>query len=541
MSEKFDYQFYFEQALQMIKSTRQSIAERTEVSDFKWNTIVENKLFNFIDQDYENYSMVLNAAQRYSNESIMIIILRLLEINKVKAKVLTANFPNIPFSIFDEDKREIYLFHDLQSIGDSVGISISLENADKIDVIMKNVGAKSYKYVYLMKDKAYYLDATYKLSKSDPTHGTNLYYMKWFFETYFGREEYENFTRELEIYIQKVRECLGYILAKSLTPNVLINFTKITEKKICNFNYSDMRNKKIIRQINNKEFELTEVDYEMMKSQFISNHYYKVLIGKSDFAESLITAEWLYDSMLKAKAVDLTMIGSGYFKCVEQLLYEIICLHQTDNSINQDVTLGAMATFVKNHMQIFRTELSWKSKNYIREAIFKFAKLRNGYFHKHNIHSKEKIDEIKNTTFNLLFLLVGACKLSNADMSLLKMPEEKVFNDYYRLCKYIDYHSGHIFFIQDKDGKEIFGTACYDPKLKIVDGHEIYSGIYIKEPKSLNKVNKITELNLPFCIYLGKIEFNVDSAQKVRLSKATKVFEDGKFLVTETEEEYNNY
>lgn len=539
MTEKFDYRFFFDQALQMIKSTRQTKAECAELADFDWDVIVENKLFDFLDRDYDKYSLVLNAAQIHSVESIMYIFMKLLITNGYKAKLEKVNLRNVLFSILDEDKRVLYLFHDVKSVEDSVGKSISLENVDEINEIMRKIGAESYKYIYFMKDKAYYLDVTYKHSESDSTHGTNLYSIKCFFETYFGREEYENFTRELAIYIQEVKEALGYILVKSLTPNVLVNFMKVTENKIRGYCYSDILKEKIIRQSNGKEFELPEDDYILMAKQFLDKHYYKVLVGKSDFSESLMTAVWLYDSMLKARAVDLTMIGMGYFKTVEQILYELICLRQIDNSIGRDANLGTMATYVKDHMQIFRRDLSWKAKDYVREAIYSVAKLRNDYFHRHNIHSEEKIDEIKKATFNLLFLLLGACELSDADLKTLKIPEEKVYSDYYRLCRYIDYHSGDLFFLQSKDGKEIRGTACYDLKVKIEDGDMVYSGIYIKELNQPRRVFIINETNLPFSIYLGKIDILESNAEQVRLSRTKKVFEDGIFTVEE--DDYNNY
>lgn len=61
---------------------------------------------------------------------------------------------------------------------------------------------------------------------------------------------------------------------------------------------------------------------------------YQVMLGDHHFSESLITAEWLYDSMKKAQAIDLTVIGMGYFKAVERVLFELICLHKmkTDTS-----------------------------------------------------------------------------------------------------------------------------------------------------------------------------------------------------------------
>lgn len=85
-----------------------------------------------------------------------------------------------------------------------------------------------------------------------------------------------------------------------------------------------------MRDISGKEVVLSETDYKRIREQFFDERTMLILIGTHDFAESIITAEWLYSSMKQAKAIDLTVIGTGYFKAVEQLLYELICLHKDE-------------------------------------------------------------------------------------------------------------------------------------------------------------------------------------------------------------------
>lgn len=533
MVEKINYRVYFDQALQMIKSTRQPIANRPEEVDFNWGFVVKNKLFNFLDEEYEKYSTVLLAAQKHSIECFVMIIMKLFEVNGIKAKYSNSHLSNVLFEIYDENDSVLYLFREIKSMGDSVGINISQYNIEAISKRMYEIGAKSYKYIYLLFDKAYCLDALYKLNENDPTNGTNLYSVKWFFEFYFGKDEYEEFVRERNIYIEEVKDNLGYIQVKSLTPGVLVNFTKITKDAICTFDYSGLISKIVVRELDNKSFRLPEEDYNIIKEQFLNKKSYRVLLGELDFSESFITAEWLYDSMKRANAVDLTIVATGYFKAIEQILYELIFLFQTDHSITEESNLGAMATYVRNHMYMFRKDLSWPAKNYVKESIFAYAKLRNGYFHKHNIHEWDKIERIKKETFYLLFLLLGTFELTEEHLLKLKMPKEREYTDYYRLCRYIDYHSGNLFFLQI-EGKEIAGIACYDPRIRIESGEVIYSGAYI-QILGTKTIYPVGEDNLPESIYLGKINLNGNGTDQIQLTKVKKIFEKGVFLADEDE------
>ena len=253
---------------------------------------------------------------------------------------------------------------------------------------MKNVSAKSCKYIYLVYDYAYLQVIGHNDDESDPGRGYNFYSLKWFFETYYGAEEYGRFLDKLNHYLIAVNDYLGYILLKSLTPNAMLNFRKITERKIIDYPYDRLMARKA------KEYELSADAFKLIRQQFIDASTYLIALGNSDFSESLITAEWLYDSMKKAQAIDLTVIGMGYFKAVEQLLYSLICLHANEGRQMKkdfsrkdlpfmvdltytaiedeaiDTTIGAMANFYKDNLNMLRGELNWHTSKYVRETIF---------------------------------------------------------------------------------------------------------------------------------------------------------------------------
>src|SRR5699024_3926838 len=167
---------------------------------------------------------------------------------------------------------------------------------DAICELMQQNACEKCKYIYLMFDYAYLLLVGHNDDESDPGRGYNLYSLKWFFEEYFGQEEYEQFNIAVTAYISEVNSYIGYVTIKTLIPSSLINFRKNVERTLVNFEYEQLLS------IKYNGFELREEEYKKIRKQFLDDRTLLTLLGSKDFAESLITAEWLYDSMKKAKA-----------------------------------------------------------------------------------------------------------------------------------------------------------------------------------------------------------------------------------------------
>lgn len=190
-----------------------------------------------------------------------------------------------------------------------------------------------------------------------------------------------------------------------------------------------------------------------------------------------------------------------------------------------------MANYFKDNLDLFRSDISYQTKKYIRETIFKYKDLRNGYLHKDNIHEETKIEEIRKASFQMMFLMLGAYKLSNDDIIALGKPLDDMLDDYYKLCEYINYHSNELFFVTYNDIEDIF-FGCADLFTEIIDDHIQYSGAYIKDLGKNGKIHKITKANLPDTIYSGKINIHMSEVEQVELIpiKLKKVFENGKFV-----------
>lgn len=551
MEKKFNYSSLFEQALSRIKSLRAPRADRLEVKDLQWDIVQEQALFNFGGEDFEKSVTVYKGANSISVSCLHFIIGQLFKMYDYSTEDVAIDpsgnervFGRVRFAFKDNRSKTLLLFKDIE---DSSLWKKKDGEPDAICELMQQNACEKCKYIYLMFDYAYLQLVGHNDDESDPGRGYNLYSLKWFFEEYFGQEEYEQFNIAVTAYISEVNSYIGYVTIKTLIPSSLINFRKNVERTLVNFEYEQLLS------IKYNGFELREEEYKKIRKQFLDDRTLLTLLGSKDFAESLITAEWLYDSMKKAKAIDLTIIGMGYFKAVEQLLYDLICLHKNqgltirkdysrkdlppeiplnDQNINDkaiDVTLGSMAVFVRDNAQVlFRNDLAWKTKKFVREAIFKYADLRNGYFHKDNIHQPERIEEIRDVSFYMFFLLLGAYDLSEDSLVNLGL-SQIVQNDYYRLCEYVDYHSGMLFVLDLGYGEDQYGIACADLFTKVVENRYVqYSGVYFKEIQG--RTFRFTEGNLPKEIYLGKFEFERSELVSAEPIKVKKIFENGKYV-----------
>lgn len=272
--------------------------------------------------------------------------------------------------------------------------------------------------------------------------------------------------------------------------------------------------------------------------------------------------------MKKSQAIDLTMIGMGYFKAIEQLLFDLICLHKNENrfirkdlsrtdlpgknillsefNINNkaiDTTIGAIAKFYKEKLDMLRDDISCQTKKYICETIFFYKNLRNGYLHKDNIHSWDKIDEIRFETFFIIFLLLGTHTLNNNHMLQLGLPDIEEISDYSLLCEYVNYHNGELFFLSTKHDENIIAIACCDMHSKTIDNRYIkYSGAYFKIMDDKNRIYVLSKNKLPKEIYLGKLNITQSDTICMNPKKVKKIFENGKYIGPSIIEEDNiNY
>ena len=556
MDKVLNYDLLFSKAVSKVLTIRNPRPEKPELADLKWKSFNKQKVFLFGNDDSKKYYQIMKEVESLSLHVFFEYIL--FHLNKLyKCGLVNIDISEVKgygskiiFGLEDKKNSTLLLFKDIEE-----SPAYWPEEAPKdIQDLMKNKNLDNLKYIYLVHDGAYIQVRGYNDEENDPGRGLNLFGVKWLFETYFSSEEYERFYAALQKYIRSINYYVGYIVLKSLNSSALINFKKIVENTVNKYSYESILEKKVRGKDdkgNKCNFKLGEDDFHIINKQFKSDNMISIVIGNRDFAESFITAEWLFTTMKHVRAVDLTVIGMGYFKSVEQLLYDLICLHKDEGrSIKRnksshyvdlsesniiknnylDTTFGSMANFYKNNLDILRSDLSENGKKFIEEMIFSYSNLRNGFFHKDNIRDWKVIEEIRQETLYMIYLLLGGQELKDSDSTFLGKIPENQFDDYYRLCEYINYHSYELFIIDLGDGDQS-AIAYPDENLKIIDNNYIqYSGVYFKEFGGKKRVCKFDKDFLPKSIYTAKFLFYNTKEPEGKLVKCVKIFENGTFI-----------
>ena len=193
---------------------------------------------------------------------------------------------------------------------------------------------------------------------------------------------------------------------------------------------------------------LYENQIRKIKKNFWSRSRYLALMGKSSFADSFISSEWYYRNHVEFSTLEQTAVIAGYLKSVEQLLYNIVKLSEgsgkqirklgggkndyiefcTENEALIDSTLGALIGYVRHYSDLW--EVNPYAKNYIADKLNIYRdRYRNDHFHKDNVNSIEEIEDIRENTIRIHYLLLGAMKISDSDKGrlgiLIKQPANK--------------------------------------------------------------------------------------------------------------------
>lgn len=263
-----------------------------------------------------------------------------------------------------------------------------------------------------------------------------------------------NLLKQIESYSPKYEFCclvefMANTFGEEIT-NALFSTFKDIENRASTFEWYELArtcNKTTIEDFMNETLHILKTyDYQLILSQlgssidnkslhiilsnYISGERYKYLVGDNEFSKSFYTSEWLYKSNSKDNMLDKTYLVTGYIKSVEQLLsyivksqsskYKIAVLDHgglkevpANSNESLHATLGNMVYFLKSfeNRSIFFDGVSSKAIKTISSIIQEWIKNeRNGYFHKHNINNLDKVDNIRNSTLLIYFLLLGSIK-----------------------------------------------------------------------------------------------------------------------------------
>ena len=308
------------------------------------------------------------------------------------------------------------------------------------------------------------------------------YSIKMFFDEFINDNLYNYFLTTLEEVIEEMQKLIGFDTIPS------INISNVTGVKL------DLREtiKNIDFQLltynSSKEFDsLSRNDLSNICSN-LDNGKAQVMVGESDFAQSYITSEYLYqvlvdkfnNNKLEYK-FDYTSVVAGYLKTIEQFLYKLLCYQMdydrsekwikrgkkyvyrnkkreyprkeevrenpknkgiyqvlvTRNNLKfMDISLGSLIWYVYDNENCWN--LSDQGKELLKTLLFDYKdSVRNGYFHKHNLEDIEEVKRIRDNTLYLLCFIIGSLK--DFDISKFGILDFS-FNDFYTAISEVPKH-----------------------------------------------------------------------------------------------------
>lgn len=292
--------------------------------------------------------------------------------------------------------------------------------------------------IYLFRDKIGVSTLAWLLTgKSDFNENgfVKVFPLQTFFNSFFGEGEYSTFITYAEDFHTKCNHIISYKTVITPTKKTMANFRVLKQDMLRDKDFKTINASGVLGTLSDTEFERVRVSY-------LSNKMYYAMTSSNDFADSFISAEWSYDVYSKSMGeLELTGIIAGYLKSVEQLLYMITRFHRDEgydiktregfkpytkeNEGIIDSTLGSLNRFVTS----YKAKLAISSA--IRQSIFNAVDLwtkyqRNGYFHKHNLYSKDnKIGEVRELTLYLYFLILGGFQFSSGERTQLGAIEKE--------------------------------------------------------------------------------------------------------------------
>ena len=295
------------------------------------------------------------------------------------------------------------------------------------------------------------------------------------FKERIGIDEYENFIIFLTRVVIEFQEFIGVKSVPKLSPFSLGSFRfevedefkayiqKIREymaadDKICAMGIEDIdgidygyrviddENKKHYGKVEDKSKALLKTT-DILK-RFEDQKVYRYLIGRADFARSLITSEYLYKQYDCDDCFDYTAVVSGYLKSIEQLLYHIANFSKNkgykiknNGSKNKsgvfppsvkcgrvykidfadendgcfDTTIGSLIHFLgDNKESLLLVDDAFKQT--IIDCLNCYRiECRNDSFHLDNNYSWSRVEFIRWNTFLIYILLLSCCKLGDTE------------------------------------------------------------------------------------------------------------------------------
>lgn len=251
-----------------------------------------------------------------------------------------------------------------------------------------------------------------------------------FWEQNFGKEEYDILVEYINKFNEEAKEIIGFSTVITPTEAALKRFRENTGNMLCLFPYREAMPDNIYKK-------QVDIFYE----NYIERGLWRAMVGTSNFAISFITSEWNFNMYKLTENLDLTSVVSGYLKSIEQLIRAVIELKK-EKTFSIKSKLGGLVEFTAENESVIDSTLwsleqvikynSWMvevnsyAKDYMILAIDDWReKHRNGYFHRDNLQSEQKVKEIRCQTIQLYFLILGGCGIKDEDFEKLGIKQNE--------------------------------------------------------------------------------------------------------------------
>jgi len=502
--------------------------------------------------DADQYSFIMEETKKKALDTIVEIVFSLLAAYNIEVMPVQLSANDIVFAHTFVHNGTIYIFR-----------RFGIQNRYPEEVIQKlkeGLNVSDYKYIIPMEGDAFAEVINHDDNEEDPSRGTHSYTLKFFFSQFFGEDEYIIFKQYYGRYIENIRNYFGISVVKTLQPNALFSYKRFVLDKLQSFDYQ-----KYLQEICPNPF-LSQNQKAALDKQFFDEGYLATLIGEQSFATCFMTAEWLFDSLSDTGGeIDYTCISMGYFKALEQFLYDFVGFHtsEKDGKLREikfkregdpepftndkylehrnDCMIGTLAKYLYNYNQrdLFRPEINQYTVKILRELLSKASVSRNGFFHKDNIEDWEKVKKDRTLTFLLFYFILGAYKFEGDayeyfgfEPPLDKDDTEKLF-EYFHKKSFMGemLERPIIYFGEDKD-KYDFYVPAHDSHI-VYDkyGNPEYSGLYFYRLGKSEFTQKIGRDEIPNIVCEGRFILGRKLPIDVTLTGPERVvFRDGKFF-----------
>lgn len=253
-----------------------------------------------------------------------------------------------------------------------------------------------------------------------------------FWRQYFGEEACKELRDFCEEFNTRAAPLMGFNTVIAPTEKALKQFGDKCGKEITQ-QRDDYKQRTPDTYINGQS------QVEKIVYNYFDRGLWRAMVGNSNYAMSFITSEWMYSMYQLTENLDLTSVVTGYLKSIEQLIFAVIDLPREetitikskdrdvvefcrDNMDIIDTTLWSLEQVLRHNSSIL--DITGYVKRHLVDTIDDWRdKQRNGYFHQHNLHSIDKVEEIREKALYLYFLILGSCTIKDEQFALLGIGE----------------------------------------------------------------------------------------------------------------------